>query len=71
MSITRYIAQKGDRWDIVAFKAYGDATKYQDIIKANPTVPIRPYIQAGTIINVPVIEGSETPLQSDLPPWKR
>ena len=68
---TRYITLDGDRWDIIAWKAYGDATKYQDIIKANPAVPIRPVIPAGTIINVPVIEGAEAPTLNSLPPWKR
>lgn len=69
--ITRYIALDGDRWDLIAWKAYGDATKYPEIVKANPAVPIRPFIEAGTIINVPVISGAENPTQSNLPPWKR
>jgi phage tail protein X len=67
---TRYITAEGDRWDIIAYLAYGDATLYQGIIKANPDVPIRAVLPANIIINIPVISGAvETP--SNLPPWKR
>lgn len=73
MSTTTYRAVDGDRWDTVAFKAYGDASKYPLLIDANPGVPIRDYIDGGTILIVPVID--VPPLNQTnaalLPPWKR
>jgi hypothetical protein len=72
MNYTEYIAKGGDRWDLVAFYAYGDATKFPEIINANPTVPISVTIPAGTRLLVPVIQTTTaTPPQSALPPWKR
>lgn len=71
--ITRYITEENDRWDLIAFKAYGDATKIQGIIDANPAVPIRAVLPAGLIINVPVIDDTqaESATATNLPPWKR
>lgn len=70
MEYTRYTTVQGDRWDTVAFKAYGDATQYSAIVEANPTVPKGPVLPAGTILNIPVID-SPTVDTSILPPWKQ
>jgi len=70
MANTIYIAVQGDRWDLIAFRAYGDALKINELIDANPNVPITDEIPAGTILNVPVL--SEPVLDTNLlPPWKR
>ena len=37
---TEYIASDGERWDTIAYKAYGDVNKVNDLIEANPTIPI-------------------------------
>ncbi|HUC16986.1 MAG TPA: tail protein X [Acetobacteraceae bacterium] len=44
-----------DRWDTIAFKAYGDPTKVSTLILANPTVPISPVLPQGITIFCPLI----------------
>lgn len=68
---TEYITMKGDRWDTVAYKAYGDATRITEIVEANPDVPVTPVIPAGTRLNIPIIETANELDVSLLPPWKR
>lgn len=69
---TEYIAKGGDRWDLVAFYAYGDPFKMKLILAANPTVPISPIIKAGTRLLVPIIlPADNTAPALALPPWKR
>jgi len=52
-SVERYITvQPGDRIDILAFRVYGDSTKYDLLIRANPELDIwNP--EAGSQIKVP------------------
>ena len=76
-----YITTQNQRWDQVAYLAYGvislvrdDGTSYpamQPIIEANPNVPIVDKLPAGTILNIPVID-SNTPKTNNalLPPWQ-
>jgi len=68
---TEYITIKGDRWDTVAFKAYGDASRFREIIEANPDVPVTPIIEQNTRLNIPIIEKVVQTDTSKLPPWKR
>jgi phage tail protein X len=71
-SFVEYITKEGERWDTVAFKAYGDAANVNGIIEANPSVSILPILPIGTRLKIPVIEQGEAQLDSDLlPPWKR
>lgn len=70
MAFVPYTALEGDRWDLIAWRAYNDGTKYGPIIEANSHVPIRPTIAAGTILFIPVIERPTVDAAS-LPPWKR
>jgi len=70
MSFTEYIAQENDRFDTVAWKAYGDVSKTGSIVAANPQIGIvEGTIPAGTIVKVPVIDVPPTPTAS-LPHWK-
>ena len=67
-----YIAKQGDRWDTIAFKAYGDASLVNGIIEANPKIVISPTIAEGTRVVVPILEQGEIQIDSELlPPWKR
>lgn len=68
---TEYITSEGERWDTVAQKAYGDATKYADIIEANPSVSISDVFMAGVRLLVPIIEVTAPSIKELLPPWKR
>ena len=65
-----YITRDGDRWDMISQKYYNTPNLYEEIIKANPEVPIEPVLDAGIKLKIPVLEESET-IQFELPPWKK
>lgn len=67
-----YITKGGERFDQVAYKAYGRSTLITPIIQANPDVPIYDKIPEGTVLQIPVLD--EAGIKTDkelLPPWKR
>jgi phage tail protein X len=71
-SFVEYIVKEGERWDTVAYKAYGDSSMVSVIIENNPNVAINPILQTGTRLLIPVLEKSEIEINSELlPPWKR
>lgn len=65
-----YITKEGDRWDLIAWRMYGDAYAYEPIIEANPDVPIHAVLDAGLRILVPLREKAKVD-DVELPPWKR
>lgn len=65
-----YITKDGDRWDLIAYKYYKNPTMYEEIIKANPNVPIETILPAGINLKIPILEESST-IKFDLPPWKK
>lgn len=72
MAFLEYITKEGDRWDIIAFKAYGDATLINGLIEANKATVISAVLTAGTRLKVPILEESDIEINSELlPPWKR
>ena len=72
MAFTEYVVKQGDRWDTIAFKAYGDASLIAGLIEANVSVVISPILEAGTRLIVPILEDGDIQLDSEmLPPWKR
>lgn len=72
MGSIEYLVKDGDRWDSVAFKAYGDATRVAEIIEANKATIISAVLVAGTKIIVPILEDGDIIIDSELlPPWKR
>ncbi len=64
-----YITKDGDRWDLIAYEFYSDATLYESIITANPEVPIIPILPSGLKLKIPVIEDSNE-ITFILPPWR-
>jgi len=56
-----------DRWDLIAFREYGDPYGYERIIVANPHIPIHPKLEGGIKVWVPIIAAPPAPA----PPWKR
>jgi phage tail protein X len=67
-----YTAQQNDRFDIIAYKSYGDVNKMNLIIAANPQIGIiEGTIPVGTVVRVPVLEVAPNIVTADLPPWKR
>ena len=83
MITTEYITQAGDRWDLIAYKAYGtvDTITLDDdstsnamslIIATNPDIVITDILDAGLVVKVPVVSNSTNLLtNSSLPPWKQ
>jgi phage tail protein X len=67
----------GERWDLLAWKYYGDATLYAPIIAANwqrimaGLLSVDAVFNAGVTIGVPILMVSSAPDPADLPPWKR
>ena len=73
MATTQYRTIENDRWDLIAFKAYGDATQFGRILEANAPLAINQVLPSGLKINIPILENeSDGSVQSELlPPWKR
>lgn len=67
---TPYITREGDRWDLIADRAYGDVTRQKEIMEANPDIALFTVFREGITIQLPIIPESETQT-SNLPPWKR
>lgn len=69
---TLYTTLEGERWDQIAYKAYGNAMLVAPIISANPGILIEDKMPAGVKLLVPIIDQSEAPVPTqELPPWKR
>ncbi len=64
-----HITTAGERWDLLAWQYYGNATDYSPIIMANPNVAIEPVFDAGISIAVPILQKGSV-VTADLPPWK-
>jgi phage tail protein X len=64
-----HVSRSGERWDLLAWKYYGDPSQYRPVIMANPEVAIEPVFEAGLTIVVPIIEQSAVE-EDDLPPWR-
>jgi len=65
-----HLTATGERWDLLAWQYYGDATLYSPIIMANPLIPIEPVFEAGLKIAIPILLVQQA-LSADLPPWSR
>ncbi len=64
-----YITKDNDRWDLIAYEYYGDATLYESIITANLEIPITPILPSGLKLQIPVREDKEE-IEFILPPWR-
>jgi phage tail protein X len=64
-----YITKDNDRWDLIAYKFYNDATKYEPIIQANPKVKLTPTLESGIKLKIPVLDESNQ-ITFELPPWR-
>ena len=64
-----YITKDGDRWDLIAYEFYADATLYESIIIANPEIPITPILPSGLKLKIPVREENDN-IEFTLPPWR-
>jgi hypothetical protein len=64
-----HISSSGERWDLLAWKYYGDPSLFGPIVLANPNVPIEPVLEAGFRILIPVLQKLSV-AGANLPPWK-
>jgi hypothetical protein len=64
-----HVTLASERWDLLAWIYYGDATLYSPIVMANPRIPIEPAFEAGLQIAIPILQVSQG-ASTDLPPWK-
>ncbi|MEH6739582.1 MAG: tail protein X [Sulfitobacter sp.] len=66
----------GDRWDLLAYRYYGDANKQTVLLDANRRLFISPVVvpplilSSGITLIIPVLEDDQV-ADIDLPPWKR
>nr|WP_321482241.1 tail protein X [uncultured Cohaesibacter sp.] len=71
-----HLTVAGDRWDLLAWDYYGDASKDTLIIEENRDLyvislqSIPALLPTGLTLRIPVIEQSALD-DSQLPPWKR
>lgn len=68
---TSYTTKPNDRWDLIAFAAYGDPNRFPEIVAANKGVPATDIIAGGVVILIPISEAVPLQTTSQLPPWKR
>jgi hypothetical protein len=64
-----HITREGERWDQLAYLYYGDAHRYEPIVRANPHVPLTTALAAGLTLRIPVLD--VVAVTGDLPPWLR
>ncbi len=67
----------GDRWDLLAWRYYGDATKQAVLLEANRSLYLNPIripdlvLPGGITLKVPMLDADAVVAVADLPPWKR
>ncbi len=71
VEVVEHVTKEGDRWDLLAWEYYGDATAYEEIVAANPDVTMSPMLPSGIKLLIPVREKAENEATESLPPWKR
>ncbi len=64
-----YVTSQNERWDLIAWKFYGDPSLYGAIIEANPLVPIVGAFDAGVQLQIPILQRASSS-SNDLPPWE-
>jgi len=63
------ITREGDRWDLLAWRYYGDPTLYGPIIESNPNLLITGAFDAGVVVRIPILQKASD-ISNDLPPWE-
>lgn len=64
-----YTTQKGDTFDIIAYKVYGNEELIAPIIKANQAHVETAVFDYGITLEIPDIEMTDD--AATLPPWRR
>ena len=68
MNLT-HITQAGERWDLIADAYYGDVTKMDLIIAANPNIAIRRALPGGLTLRIPILPEATEDLSLKTP-WR-
>ena len=58
-SVLRHLTREGDRWDLIAWRYYGNPLEISRLIAANPHLPAAEQFTA------------KPQTQADMPPWLR
>ncbi|TNG92253.1 hypothetical protein FHQ28_08785 [Pasteurellaceae bacterium USgator11] len=66
--VIAHTINQGERWDLLAYRYYGDIGEINRLINANPHLSFCEVLPTGETLLVPVIERT-TDSQADLPPW--
>lgn len=71
MDYIEHITQDGERWDLIAWRYYGDAARIAPLAEANPHLQLAPVLTGGLPVRVPVLQGDGQVPGFELPPWMR
>lgn len=66
----RHITTQGERWDQLAWKYYSNPLAYEQIVTANPDIPMYLELPGGLELVIPIIEAVNAIAVEELPPWK-
>jgi phage tail protein X len=69
-----HLTGPADRWDLLAYRYYGDANRTSPIVRANrhlfPLQTIPSVLPHGLTLRIPILDPDPVADQA-LPPWKR
>lgn len=65
----KYITEKGDTWDIIAYKAYGNEELIAPLIEANRAYVEKVVFDYGIEITIPELEQTDDSIF--MPPWRK
>lgn len=66
-----HITQEGERFDLLAYRYYGNAYAYGAIVEANiAQIGVPPIFDSGLKLRIPVLPPAQA-TATNLPPWKR
>ncbi len=66
--VIAHTIKEGERWDLIAYKYYGDIGEINRLINANPHLSFCEVLPTGETLLVPIIKVKESST-ADLPPW--
>lgn len=65
MEYLHHVTVDGDRWDLLAYRYYGDALAYEAIVRANPNVsPLLSSLPGGLTLRIPILDEEELVVSS-------
>lgn len=63
-----YETTQNDRWDLIAYKFYGNVFNIKPLIEANPQIPITPILNEGQLMIIPELTNKDKNT-NNLPVW--